>query len=199
MILCASRPAAPRALRRSYLRRASLAALALLAAPPAGALDCAAISDPQAQRCCALSLPERSMQQSLRATVTDERGTLREIAGDLAWKRLDDGYAAIRIDVTAPASDAGTSVLLTHRTDDEDSLAGARAYLYDPQQRRDRLISVDVLTGELLDLGISYEDFAVIYGVRDDLAFARLPDENLDGRPVIVVEARPQDADAAFD
>ncbi|MEQ8662823.1 MAG: outer membrane lipoprotein-sorting protein, partial [Gammaproteobacteria bacterium] len=186
---------------RAATRPPRLPALALLGllAPAAAALDCAQIPDAEAQRCCARSLPERSMQQTVRATVTDASGTLREIAGELSWKRLDDGYAAIRVDVSAPPADAGTSVLLTHRPAADDLLAGARAYLYDPNQRRDRLISVDVLTGELLGLGISYEDFAVMYGVRDDLAFTRLPDEDFDGRRVIVVEAAPRDADAAYD
>jgi hypothetical protein len=163
------------------------------------ALDCAAIPDAEAQRCCALSLPEESMTQTLRVTLADAQGTLREIAGDLAWKRLADGRAGVRIDVTEPAADAGKSALLIQRIDDDDLRAGARAYVYDPGQRRDRLISVDVLSGELLGLGISYEDFAVIFGARNDLDFKRLPDEELDGQQVIVIEATPHDADAAFD
>ena len=162
------------------------------------ALDCAAIPDEEARRCCALSLPEESMTQTLRVTLADAQGTLREIAGDLAWKRLEDGRAGVRIDVTEPAADAGKSALLIQRVDD-DLRAGARAYVYDPGQRRDRLVSVDVLSGELLGLGISYEDFAVIFGARNDLDFKRLPDEELDGRQVIVLEATPRDADAAFD
>ena len=163
------------------------------------ALDCATIPDEEARRCCALSLPETSMTQTLRITLADSRGTLREIAGDLAWKRLDDGRAGVRIDVTEPAADAGKSALLVQRIDEDDLRAGARAYVYDPGQRRDRLISVDVLSGELLGLGISYEDFAVIFGARNDLDFKRLPDEELDGRQVIVIQATPRDADAAFD
>ncbi len=186
--------------RRPASRTLAVAVAGVLChAADVAALDCAAIPDDEARRCCALSLPAQSMTQTLRITLADAQGTLREIAGDLAWKRLEDGRAGVRIEVTEPASDAGKTALLVQRIDEDDLRAGARAYVYDPGQRRDRLISVDVLSGELLGLGISYEDFAVIFGARNDLEFKRLPDEELDGRQAIVIEATPRDADAAFD
>ena len=177
-----------------------VAAFFALAAPVALALDCSAITDDEARTCCARGLPQTAMTQTLDAAMVDDQGTVRELGAKLAWKRLADGRMATRVDVTDPPREAGTIVLLVHRaTDDGDEAARAQAFVYNPSDRRDRLISVKALSGNLLGLDFSYEDFAYLYGVRSDLAFQRLPDEALDGRPVLVLEAVPTDPDATYD
>jgi len=185
--------------RHSMRRPLAMAVLALLA-PVAVALDCAAIEDAEARTCCDRSLPKTAMTQTLDAAMADDRGTVRELGAKLAWKRLADGRMATRVDVTDPPREAGTIVLVVHSpADDDDDAARAQAFVYNPSDRRDRLISVKALSGNLLGLDFSYEDFAYLYGVRSDLAFQRLPDEMVDDRPVLVLEALPTDPDASYD
>jgi hypothetical protein len=174
--------------------------LLLLAAPLAQALDCAAIADEEARLCCDRSRPKVSMTQTVQATMLDAGGTVREVGADLAWKRLAQGEIGVRVDVTAPPGEAGTIVLLVHRESEEGKRSRRpQAFLYDPNQRRERLITVDALAGSLLGTDFSYEDFAFIYGVRTDLAVERLADEVYEGIEVIVLDAVPNDPDAAWD
>ncbi len=185
--------------RRATLRPAVLLA-GLLAAGQTAAMDCAAIEDAQARACCERSLPAHAMRQSVSLAVVDDGGTLSELSARLAWKRLEERRVATRVDLTAPPGDAGTIVLLVQREPESgEDVPRPQAFLYRPSERRDRLIAVNTLSGELLGTDFSYEDFAYFYGSHTDMRFTRLADETLDGRTVMVMEARPRDADAAFD
>lgn len=172
----------------------------LLTVPLAQALDCQAIADEEARLCCDRSRPEVSMTQAVQATMIDDGGTVREVGADLAWKRLKPGEIGVRVDVTGPPGEAGTVVLLVHRENEEGKRSRRpQAFLYEPSQRRERLITVDALAGSLLGTDFSYEDFAFIYGVRTDLSVERLADEVYEGIDVIVLEAVPNDPEAAWD
>ena len=97
--------------RRPASRTLAVAVAGVLChAADVAALDCAAIPDEEARRCCALSLPAQSMTQTLRITLADAQGTLREIAGDLAWKRLEDGREEGQVPEDALALTAGVDI-----------------------------------------------------------------------------------------
>lgn len=191
-------PLGSRPTRVPFAPAACLLPILALAVQPLAAFDCATITDEEARSCCERSRPETSMTQTLRAAVVDDSGTVREVGAELAWKRLPDDRIGTRVDVTAPPGDAGTIVLLVHRESEQgEASKRPQAYLYNPGERRDRLIAVDALAGELLGTDFSYEDFAFIHGVRSDLAVTRLDDEVYEGQEVIVLEAVPNDLDAA--
>lgn len=174
--------------------------LLLWVSGPVSALDCSAVTDADARRCCEANLPQSDMRQEIRLTVADDRGTISNLAATLWWKRFDDGRTRARVDVTAPPRDAGTKVLLTEREADAgEERPEPEVVVYTPQQGRDRLMSISALSGDMFGTDFSYEEFAHFYGTDADINVTRLADEDVDGVAVIVLESRPTDLDAAYD
>lgn len=168
--------------------------------PTAMATTCVDIEDQHARDCCERNQPQSSMTQTVRMTVADERGTVSNLGGALAWKRFDDGRARARITLTDPPRQSGTVVLLTEReSDDPDAPLEPEAVLYKPSERRDRLITIGALSGEMFGTDFSYEDVAQFYGTNAQNVITRLPDGEVDGQAVIVLESKPADPDAAYD
>ncbi len=133
-------------------------------------------------------------------TVADEKGTVSNLAAELYWKRFDDGRARARIDITAPARQAGTKVLLTERESEAgDEPREPEVVIYKPGERRDRLLTVSALSGEMFGTDFSYEDFAHFYGTDPDVDVVRLDDEEWEGHQVVVVQSTPKDPEVAFD
>jgi hypothetical protein len=167
---------------------------------PLQAANCTLITDAAARACCDRNLSEQSMRQEIRLAVIDDKGTVNDIEAKLSWKRFEDGQARARVDITAPSRQAGTIVLLTEREADEgDEPPEPEVVIYKPSERRDRLLSVSALSGEMFGTDFSYEDFAYFYGTDTEVDIVRLADETLDGRELVVLKSTPKDFDAAFD
>ena len=164
------------------------------------ATNCAHIEDAQAHACCERNLPEYSMRQHVQLTVADAKGTISNLGAKLYWKRFEDGRARARVDITDPARQAGTIVLLTEReTEDGDEPREPEVVVSKPGERRDRLLTVSALSGEMFGTDFSYEDFAHSYGTDPDVNVVRLADEAWEGHKVVVVQSTPKDPEAAFD
>lgn len=164
------------------------------------ATDCADIADVEARACCERNQPQRSMSQRIRLTVADRKGTISNLAATLYWKRFEDGRARARVNLTDPPRRNGTAILLTEsEPDDSGEPAAPEVVMYQPSERRDRLITVSALSGEMLGTDFSYEDFAHFYGTELETRITRLDDETHDGRTVIVLQSEPEDPEAAFD
>ena len=177
-----------------------LGLLLATAVEPANAVDCSAITDADARRCCEANLPQSDMRQQIRLTVADDRGTISNLAATLWWKRFDDGRTRARVDVSAPPRDAGTKVLLTERERDAgEARPEPEVVVYTPQQGRDRLMRISALSGDMFGTDFSYEEFAHFYGTDADINVVRLADEAIAGETVIVLESRPSDLEAAYD
>jgi hypothetical protein len=163
------------------------------------AANCSTIDDAEARTCCERSLPTNAMQQNIRLTVADERGTISNLGAKLYWKRFDDGRSRVRIDLNAPPRQAGTVVLLTEKESDDNGAREPEVVLYQKGERRDRLISISALSGEMLGTDFSYEDFVQLFGTDANVNVVRLADEQYAGRNVVVVQSTPRDAAAAVD
>ena len=164
------------------------------------ATNCTYIDDAEARACCERNLPEQSMRQEVQLTVADDKGTVSNLAAKLYWKRFEDGRARARIDITEPARQAGTKVLLTERESEAgDEPPEPEVVVYKPSERRDRLLTISALSGEMFGTDFSYEDFAHFYGTDPDVDVVRLDDEQWEGHKVVVVQSTPKDPDVAFD
>ncbi|MCZ6772160.1 MAG: outer membrane lipoprotein-sorting protein [Proteobacteria bacterium] len=178
----------------------ALLLVALCGGDAAWGVDCTSIEDTEARACCERILPEHTMRQEISMAVVDDQGTIRDFAAELAWKRFDDGRVRARIDLTAPPRDHGKIVLLTEREQKEASeFREPEVVLYQPRERRDRLLSVTALSGDLLGTDFSYEDFSHFYGTTSDNDIQRLEDTTLDERAVMVLQSTPRDPQAAYD
>ena len=186
-----------------HIYRSFLFVVTVLCATAMGvplATNCAHIEDAEAHACCERNLPEYSMRQDVQLTVADDKGTVSNLGAKLYWKRFEDGRARARVDITDPARQTGTIVLLTERESEEgDEPREPEVVVYKPGERRDRLLTVSALSGEMFGTDFSYEDFAHFYGTDPDVNVVRLEDEEWEGHQVVVVQSTPKDPEAAFD
>ena len=186
----------PAQLWRRYLLAVALFGFSNLCA----ATNCERIEDSEARDCCERNLPATAMRQQVQLTVADDRGTVSNIAAELAWKRFDDGPAKARVNLTEPPRQAGTIVLLTERpAEPGEAAAEPSVVLFKPSERRDRLITISALSGEMFGTDFSYEDFAHFYGTDPAVQVERIGTETWEGRDVVVVQSKPTDPDLAYD
>lgn len=172
----------------------------LLCVDVSATANCPRIENDQARACCERSFPESAMQQSVRMAVIDDHGTISNLAAALYWKRFKDGKSRTRVDLTEPPRQSGTVVLLTEReTLDDGQAAEPEVVVYKPSERRDRLLTISALSGEMFGTDFSYEDFAHFYGADMEMHISRLDDLTIDGRVHTVLESKPKDIEAAFE
>ncbi len=177
-----------------------LALFTLCLAGQASAAGCNLVEDQEARACCEKNQPRQTMEQLVRMSARDDKGTLSELSAKLRWKRFDDGRSRARIDLTNPPHQSGTAVLLTEReTADSEPTAEPEVVLYTPGERRDRLITVSAISGEMFGSNFSYEDISHFYGTNENVKITRLEDGERDGHRTVVLQSEPTDSDAAMD
>jgi outer membrane lipoprotein-sorting protein len=165
-----------------------LCTLAFLACP-ASARAAPAPEVAEVRDCAERNLPKRSARQHLALERSVRGSEARRLEATLLWKKDRAGRSRVRVTVDAPQPERGTSFLLIER-DGEDEM-----FSYLPEYRKVRRITRRAVTGSFFGTDLSYEDFQQLQGLGDDDArIVRLPDEQIDGRPVYVLEGTPKES-----
>jgi hypothetical protein len=169
---------APFLLDAGLVRADEVAALAV----PAVALTAEEIDD-----CVHDNLPEKTSRQFLSLKVTDRGGLIDVSSIETFWKRFPDGYWRLMTRFTGPPNVRGTTVLLYERE------YGTDIFVYLPDLRRVRRINKRTMSGAIAGTDLTYEDWERLQGLVDDSELKRLPDSEIEGRTVYVLEARTND------
>ena len=172
------------------MRRAVLALLALLEAAPGSAAEPLAPEVEAVRACAERNFPARSARQKLRLERRVGGTEARRLEATLLWKRAKDGLSRVRVTVDAPEMERGTAFLLVEREGEDDMFS------YLPEYRRVRRITSRAVTGSFLGTDLSYEDFQQLQGLADHARVVRLPDAEVEGRPVHVLESATANAGA---
>ncbi len=168
--------------------RALAGALVLLACAPAAR---AALETPEEIRACmARNLPERTTQQSLELESRDRGGATRTLGVRLYWKRAVSGQPRVLLRVDSPPDLKGAGYVLIDRDGAEEM------FTYLPSVQKVRRITSQMASSQLWGTDFSYEDVKQLQGIVRKGASERLPDAELEGRPVRVLALTPS-ADAA--
>lgn len=168
------------------LRRVVPAALvaALLAAPSNSAVEVGAGVD-EVQECVRRNLPERTARQSVVLERRDRAGDTRRLDATIFWKRGEDGRSRVLLQVDGPPDERGTAFLLLEREGRNDM------FTYLPELEKVRRITSRAISGTFLGTDFSYEDLEELQSVSDRASVERLPDAQVDGRPVYVLSGAP--------
>ena len=163
------------------LAQASVTALAIGGAAAARTLD----PGVDEVRACVERNTPSSGRQRVRLERTDRSGHARRLEASIWWRRDPGGRMRLVARVEAPASERGTAFLLVE---------GEReAALWSdlPAMRGVRRVTGRAVSGSFFASDFTYEDIARLHGEARDARIERLPDAELDGRPVYVLEGRP--------
>lgn len=158
----------------------TLASASAAVTSPALAPDVAEVRD-----CAERNLPQRTARQRLVLERSVGGSDARRLEATLLWKQDDAGLSRVRVTVDAPQQERGTAFLLIEREGEDDMFS------YLPEYRKVRRITSRAVTGSFLGTDLSYEDFSQLQGFAAGARVARLPDAEVEGRPVYVLEGTP--------
>ncbi len=165
---------------------ARLTALVLLAAgfPALAANAEAGGGVDEVTDCVRANQPRLSAEQTVTLRTVDRTGETRDSEATIYWQKFGEKSKAL-IRFSAPPDLRGSALLLL----EEDERADMFMYL--PELRRVRRVSKHSVAGSMFGTDFSYEDFERLQGLGEDGELQRLPDGEVDGRKVFVLEGRP--------
>lgn len=140
----------------------------------------------EVEACVRANAPRKTMEHEARVTTLDKTGADRTLEWKLYWKRDKQGLSRIFLRVEAPFDLRGASVLLIERDDRADDM-----WMYLPELEKVRRISSRTISGSLFGTDFSYEDIQRLQVGFNDASGRRLPDAEVENRPVYVVEVTP--------
>lgn len=174
---------------------AALAALVLLAggAPLRAANAEAGEGVDEVVDCVKANQPRLSAEQRVTLRTVDRTGEARDSEATIYWQKSGDKSKAL-IRFEAPPDLRGSALLLLEKDERADM------FMYLPELRRVRRVSKHSVAGSMFGTDFSYEDFERLQGLGEDGEIRRLPDGELDGRKVFVLEGRPsQGRESAYE
>jgi hypothetical protein len=143
----------------------------------------------QEVRDCVERNAPRTGRQQVRLERTDRGGAKRSLEATAWWKRDEADRTRFLVRVEAPADERDSAFLFLEREDGENDL-----FTYLPELRTVRRISNRSVSGSFFGTDFSYEDVVELQGEAKHARIDLLPDEELDGRRVRVLQAVPSDA-----
>ncbi len=166
--------------------------LAAYAGPSSAAEDASAKTG--AAACLSRPLPQRSSAQTVEVRTRDGDGVSSSLRARILWKRLADGRHAGVMRLLEPAEVADMSVLVRETESGSLARSGARGtevFLYLPELRRVRRVSVHQATTSLFGTAFGYSDFDRLQGQVRESRFETLGEVTYRGRSAWLVQAHP--------
>jgi hypothetical protein len=151
----------------------------MAAAPPAPG---AGKTAEEIQACVRANQPARSARQEL-AFETERPAGKSELAAELFWQRTPNDLSQLLVRVEAPPDVRGSAFLLIERK------GGNDMFSYLPELGKVRRITGHSASGSLFGTDFSYEDMQELQSVASHASAERLPDAQVEGRPVWVIGA----------
>lgn len=133
--------------------------------------------------CVHANVPDQTSRQFLSFKVTDRSGLVDEASLETFWKKFPDGRWRLLARFLGPENVRGTTILMYEREN------GTDIFVYLPDLRRVRRINKRTMSGAIAGTDLTFEDWERLQGLANDAELKRLPDSEIEGRPVYVLEA----------
>jgi len=138
--------------------------------------------------CLRRNIPKKSSVQTVHFTSTDRIGGQREFRGKILGMRVADGSRRAKICISQPPEMRGSEVLSMETPD-----GAPDTFLYTTELRKPKRITGEGVGGSLFGTDFTYEDMQRWQQLNRPERHARMPDAEVDGRPVYVMETVPTD------
>jgi hypothetical protein len=138
--------------------------------------------------CLLRNVPKKSSSQTLHLHAFKRTGE-RTCRGKLLAAQLADGRRGVKVCMQEPEEVRGTEFLAVSAAGREPD---QRVWL--PDARKSKVLTGSARGGAVCDSDVSYEDLQRWQQLEGPEAATRMPDAELDGRSVYVLEAKPLDA-----
>ena len=146
--------------------------------------------DPQLEACIRKNEPESSAVQQIEMRSVDRAGYEKTLAADIYLKRFPDETSRLIAYFREPDDIIGTRLLVIEKA------AGNEMYMYMPSLFKIRRISSKRIASSMYGSDFSYEDIERFYAMLSTEQPVQMPDAQLDGSPMYVLETRPAEDSA---
>jgi len=166
--------------------------LSLALAAPAFGADAPA-KDPgveEVRDCLRRNLPKTSSSQTVQFKSTDRIGGERVFRGKLLGAVLEDGLRRAKLCINQPPEMRGSEVLSIESND----ARPPESFLYTTELRKTKRITGEGAGGSLFGTDFTYEDMQRFQQLNRPDRYERLPDAEVEGRPVYVLQSKPIDS-----
>lgn len=143
----------------------------------------------EVQDCLRRNLPKTSSMQTVQFRSTDRIGGERTFRGKLLGARLDDGLRRAKLCINQPPEMRGSEVLSIESNDGRPP----ESFLYTTELRKVKRVTGEGTGGSLFGTDFTYEDLQRFQQLNRPDSFERLPDAEVEGRAVYVLQSRPID------
>ena len=167
-----------------------LVCLPLVVAVPSAADEIMSLSLDEVQDCVDQNRPRESIVQKTTLVARDRTGEERQQVAVFHMKYFEDESWRVFIEIEDPPDLRGSTYLMIQNPGVED-IEDVETFVYLPDLKRVRRISPSSASGSLFGTDFSYEDFQHFQNVAESSGSVRQPDDDLEGRPVYVVEQIP--------
>ncbi len=168
------------------LKRSLLSLTVLLILPIA-----ATAQDPvqEVRDCMKRNLPKQSSMQTVQFVAVDRIGGQREFRAKMLGMKVADGTRRSKLCISQPPEMRGSEMLSM------ETVGGAPdSFLYTPELRKAKRITGEGVGGSVFGTDFTYEDLQRWQQLNRPESHQRLPDAEVDGRPVYVLSTVPTDA-----
>jgi len=142
--------------------------------------------------CLKRNVPKKSSVQTVHFTAFDRIGGSREFRGKILAMTMEDGTRRGKLCINQPPEMRGSEVLSM-----EVKGAAPENFLYTNELRKTKRVTGDGAGGSLFGTDFTYEDMQRFMQLNRPEATTRMPDGELDGHAVYVVQAVPSDTAAS--
>lgn len=151
----------------------------------------ASAQDPvqEVRDCISRNIPKKSSQQTVQFTKVDRIGGQREFRGKLLVIRAADGTRRAKLCVTKPSEMRSSEILSV-----ENAGGLPDTFIYTVELRKPTRITAGATGSSVFGTDFSYEDLQRWQLIGRPASHERLPDSELEGRPVYVLVSRPDPA-----
>jgi len=138
--------------------------------------------------CVKANQPQLSAEQTVTMRTVDRMGSARVSNATIYWQKFGENSKAL-IRFSAPEDLRGSALLMIQKGERADM------FMYLPELRKVRRVTKRSVSGSMFGTDFSYEDFERFQGLAADGETKRLPDAEVEGRKVFVLEGRPSRAE----
>jgi len=138
--------------------------------------------------CLRRNIPKSSSVQTVQFRSVDRIGGERSFRGKILGARLDDGLRRVKLCISQPPEMRGSEVLTMETRE-----GAPESFLYTTELRKTKRVTGEGTGGSLFGTDFTYEDLQRWQQLNRPDHYKRLPDTDLDGRPVFVLESTPID------
>jgi hypothetical protein len=143
----------------------------------------------EVQECLRRNIPKSSSVQTVQFKSVDRIGGERTFRGKILGARMDDGLRRAKLCINQPPEMRGSEVLSVESNDGRPP----ESFLYTTELRKTKRVTGEGTGGSLFGTDFTYEDLQRMQQLNRPDSYERLPDAEVDGHPVYVLQSRPID------